>query len=365
MEQPKVPTSKEKTQETPSAMSPLTMIRRGVFIPELMSTLKRFERMGDGLSHTRNERYIEDMANNDKAMREALSQIAVVAFVGSSGTGKSTRAIQVARDNAIYYMIDDGLLINGSRIVAGTSAKKAPTKLESVRQALYADRSRSSVMRRALVENLPTTLMILGTSDAMLEKICKNLWLNQPAMLIRIEDISSEEEMMQAKHTRITEGMHTIPVPSMEIKHEFSGYFSDPLNRLRRRLDKERGVPTIAPDTERTMVRPTFSSLGSYSISDDALLDLVRIILRKVPGVFDVIKFQTEKRVYGFALSVDLALIYGFSAQDVLLESQERIGRYVEEYSSINTVAVDVRAKRLVHVNTNVLEKEKPATQPA
>lgn len=356
MEQPKTPASREKPPEPSSVQTPLTMIRRGVRIPELMSTLKRFERMGDSLSHTRNERYIEEVASNEKMMREVLSQIAVVAFIGSSGTGKSTRAIQVARDNTIYFMIDDGLLINGSRIVAGTSAKRAPTKLESVRQALFADRSRSSVMRRALAESLPTTLMILGTSDAMLEKICKNLWLNQPSMLIRIEDISSEEDMMQAKHTRITEGMHTIPVPSMEIKHEFSGYFSDPLNRLRRRLDKERGVPTIAPDTERTMVRPTFSSLGSYSISDEALLDLVRIILRKVPGVFDVVKFQTEKRVYGFALSVDLALIYGFSAQDVLRESQERIGRYVEEYSSINTVAVDVRAKRLVHVNTPVTE---------
>jgi len=352
VEQPKTQSNKDKAQEQSGAQAPAVPARRGVGSPELMATLKRFERIGDGLTHARVERHIEEAANNEKIMREMLSQITVVAFIGSSGTGKSTRAIQVAKNNAIYYIIDDGLLINGSRIVAGTSAKKAPTKLESVRQALFADPSRSGVMRRALAEHLPTTLMILGTSDAMLEKICGNLWLNQPAMLIKIEDISSEEEMQQAKHTRITEGMHTIPVPSMEIKHEFSGKFSDPLNRLRRRLDKERGIQTIAPDTERTVVRPTFSSLGSYSISDEALLDLVRIILRKVPGVYDVIKFQTEKRVYGVVLSIDLALIYGYNAQEVLRASQERIGRYVEEYSSINMVAVDVRAKRLVHVSS-------------
>ena len=342
-------TAKEHAAEAPAAQIAPSSQRRSVRIPELMSTLKRFERIGDGRSHAKIERQIEEAAGNEKVMRELLSQIAVVAFVGSSGTGKSTRAIQVARDNAIYYIIDDGLLIHGSRIVAGTSAKKAPTKLESVRQALFADQSRSAVMRRALAEHLPTTLMILGTSDAMLEKICANLWLNQPAMLIRIEDISSEEEMQQARHNRMTEGMHTIPVPSMEIKHEFSGKFSDPLNRIRRRLDKERGVMPVAPDTERTVVRPTFSSLGSYSISDEALLDLVRIILRKVPGIYDVIRFETEKRVYGVALQLDLALLYGYNAQDVLLAAQERIGRYVEEYSSINMVAVDVRAKRLVH----------------
>ena len=82
-------------------------------------------------------------------------------------------------------------------------------------------------------------------------------------------------------------------------------------------------------------------------------MDLVRIILRKVPGVYDVIKFQAEKRVYGVVLSVDLALAYGYNAQDVLRASQERIGRYVEEYSSINMVAVDVRAKRLVHAGSS------------
>ena len=108
------------------------------------------------------------------------------------------------------------------------------------------------------------------------------------------------------------------------------------------------------------MVRPTFSSLGSYSISDEALLDLVRIILRKIPGVHAVIRFRTEKRVYGFALSVDLELIYGYNAQDTLLAAQERIGRYIEEYSSINTVAVDVRARRLVHerADTDTGEKD-------
>ena len=51
-------------------------------------------------------------------------------------------------------------------------------------------------------------------------------------------------------------------------------------------------------------------------------------------------------------LSIDLALIYGYNAHEVLRASQERIGRYVEEYSSINMVAVDVRAKRLVHVSS-------------
>ena len=46
----------------------------------------------------------------------------VVAFVGPSGTGKSFRAIGVAHDHGCDGIIDDGLLIEGTNILAGTSA---------------------------------------------------------------------------------------------------------------------------------------------------------------------------------------------------------------------------------------------------
>jgi uncharacterized alkaline shock family protein YloU len=282
-------------------------------------------------------------------LRGALAQIAVVAFIGPSGTGKSTRAIAVARKYKIAYLIDDGLLIHGSRIVAGASAKKAASRLDSVRQALFADETRAAIIRRALASHHPTTLMILGTSDGMLEKICQNLWLNPPSMLIRIEDVSTDEEMRQAKQTRMTEGKHTIPVPSMEIKHEFSGYFANPISRLRRRLDRDRGVQPVVPDSERTVVRPTFSSLGHYSISDEAMRMMVEIILRRVRGVAGLASFTTANEVAGVVIGMELTLYYGFNAQQVLREAQTRVSSQIEEYTSINVIAVNVKARRLVH----------------
>ena len=63
--------------------------------------------------------------------------IKVYAFVGPSGTGKSYRAQMVASENNINYIIDDGLLINENNVVAGKSAKKAPTKIETVKHALF------------------------------------------------------------------------------------------------------------------------------------------------------------------------------------------------------------------------------------
>ena len=53
----------------------------------------------------------------------------VVAFVGPSGTGKSHHAIGVAFDNRCDAIIDDGLLIKGTKILAGTSAKNEDNRI--------------------------------------------------------------------------------------------------------------------------------------------------------------------------------------------------------------------------------------------
>ena len=327
--------------------------KRPTLIPELRATLKQINLSTDPTRSVRPEQGSDIILQSETLTREFLSQIAVIAFVGQSGTGKSTRAIAVARQNNIEYLIDDGLLINGGRIVAGTSAKKAPSKMESVRQALFVDPTRQEVMRRAIVESAPKAIMILGTSDSMLEKITTNLWLIKPSMLIRIEDVSTEEERRHARSTRMNEGIHTIPVPTMEIKHEFSGYFSDPLDKIRSRLNLEEGGVALDGENERTMIRPTFSSLGSYSISDDALLDLIRITLSDLPGYGDILGFKSEKRTIGVVFNIDLALLYGFDAQKVLLDAQQKIGNTVEKLTAITVVSVNIRAERLIHGKEN------------
>ncbi len=319
---------------------PLSEAKRPTLIPELRATLKQINPVSDNTKSKNSEPDIDTILNSEVLTRNFLSQIAIIAFVGQSGTGKSTRAIAVARQNNIEYLIDDGLLINGGRIVAGTSAKKAPSKMESVRQALFVDPTRSQVMRRAIVESNPTAIMILGTSDSMLEKITTNLWLNKPSMLIRIEDVSTEEERRHARNTRMND---------MEIKHEFSGYFSDPLGKIRSRLNLEEGGVALDGDNERTMIRPTFSSLGSYSISDDALLELIKITLKDLPGYGDILDFKSEKRNIGVVFSIDLALLYGFDAQKVLHDAQQKIGNAVENLTAITVVSVNIRAGRLIH----------------
>ena len=69
-----------------------------------------------------------------------MNNMKVYAFVGPSGTGKSYRAQMVASENNINFIIDDGLFIKDNEIIAGESAKKAPTKIDTVKIAVFLEK---------------------------------------------------------------------------------------------------------------------------------------------------------------------------------------------------------------------------------
>ena len=99
----------------------------------------------------------------------------VVAFVGPSGTGKSHRAIGVAFDNKCDAIIDDGLLIKGTKILAGTSAKNEDNRIQAVKRAIFTDNEHAKVVREALAQSNIRRLLIIATSDNMINKIIGRL----------------------------------------------------------------------------------------------------------------------------------------------------------------------------------------------
>src|SRR5699024_1453145 len=110
----------------------------------------------------------------------------------------------------------------GNEIIAGLSAKKAPTKIETVKHALFLREEEQNQIKNALIKHKPTSILILGTSDGMVEKIAENLGLPKISETIYINDVATEEEMKTARHIRETQGKHVIPVPTFELKKDFS-----------------------------------------------------------------------------------------------------------------------------------------------
>lgn len=159
---------------------------------------------------------------------EPKAKTTVYAFVGPSGTGKSYRAGLVASEYGINYIIDDGLFIKDNEIIAGNSAKKAPTKIETVKQALFIEGDEKGEVIKAIKKHKPEKILILGTSDNMVKKIAQSLELPEISKFIYITDIATKEEMETARRIRVTEGKHVIPVPTFELKKDFSRLYLRP-----------------------------------------------------------------------------------------------------------------------------------------
>ena len=264
----------------------------------------------------------------------------VYAFVGPSGTGKSYRAQMVASANDIHHIIDDGILINENEVLARTSAKKAPTKIETVKHALFIEKKEQDEMKKALKKYKPDSILILGTSDKMVEKIQENLGLPKIEKTIYINEVATEDEMEKARNMRVTQGKHVIPVPTFEIKKDFSGYILDPLQIFRSK--GKGGNPYIS---EKSIIRPTFSYLGNFTISDSVFRQIAEQIANNMPSVYEVTRTRVENYGDGISIYMEAIINYGNNIIDVMQELKNKTKKEIEKQTAMNVLKVDLVAK--------------------
>lgn len=185
----------------------------------------------------------------------------IYALVGRSGTGKSYKALEVACENNIEYLIDDGLLIYKNKIVAGISAKQSKTYIEAVKRAIFNDENHRKDVKDKIKEKNIQKILLIGTSNKMVKQIVNKLELGEIYKYIYIEDISTYEEIELAKRSR-ERGNHIIPVSTLEIKPIANGLS---INPLKRKIFKNNSKETKL--IEKTVIRPTFSYRGKFSIN--------------------------------------------------------------------------------------------------
>ena len=271
-----------------------------------------------------------------------MNNIKVYAFVGPSGTGKSYRAQLVASENEINYIIDDGLLIKDNAVIAGSSAKKAPTKIETVKHALFITEKERDEIRKAIKKYKPEGILILGTSDGMVDKIAENLGLPKISKTIYIKDVATEEEIEKARRIRVTEGKHVIPVPTFEIKKDFSGYLLDPLQ-----IFKTKGRGKEPYISEKSIIRPTFSYMGNFTISDTVFRQIIEYLASKTIEIHKVQKIRVDNFGEGVKLYMEVTVVYGFNVVDGINEFKAKAKKEIEKLTAMNVEEFEVVAKNV------------------
>ena len=271
-----------------------------------------------------------------------MSNVEVYALIGPSGTGKSHHASLVAYQHDIDVIIDDGLVIAGGKIVAGKSAKREATRVAAVKRALFIDPEQKAAALNFLETAKPPRVLVLGTSDRMATRICQELGLPAPTRVFTIEEVSTPMQIRRARRLR-QEGKHVVPAPTMEVRRTFGGYMVDPLRLILRRTAREPGVWV-----EKSVVRPTYSSLGRFTIDDVAVAAIAARAIRDQPGIARVRRVAVDKGPNGIRLDIDVVLRYGPRLDVALHKAQRAVYDIVEYMTALNIVAINIAARRIV-----------------
>lgn len=269
----------------------------------------------------------------------------VFALIGGSGTGKSHRASYLAYSYNIPLIVDDGLLIRGSSVLAGKSAKREAVKISAVKRAIFQDDTHAAEVKTKIAESGADKILLLGTSEKMVRRIASRLSLPAPAELIRIEEIASPRAINRALELRRTENRHVIPLPTFAIKKDFPGYLIDPLRSFlgKSHLDDLRKVVV-----DRSIVRPMYSSFGSFFIAEAVIVQIVQQLTAETHGIARVGRIEVTARPEGIAsLIVDVNVFYGEHIPRVLQKVQNSLKETIEYLTGLSIGKIQVTARRV------------------
>lgn len=276
-----------------------------------------------------------------------LSGITVYALVGKSGTGKSFRARLLAEKYGIPFMIDDGLLIHDGRILAGKSAKKEKLYMGAIKTALFDDPQHRLEVRDCIRKEKVKKVLLIGTSEKMVNKMIQRLGLPPIAKVIKIEDIASREEIDKAIQSRYSEGKHIIPVPSIEVKTDYSHILSDSIKILFR---KGFGFRKETQIFEKAVVTPDFANekkRGSVKISEAALSQMILHCIDEYDCEIKVEKLSVKRERRGYRIKIYVEAGYGSQLGGRLHDLQAYVLDKVERFTGILIEEVNIEISKV------------------
>ncbi|MGM0431234.1 MAG: hypothetical protein ACQEQU_00810 [Spirochaetota bacterium] len=264
----------------------------------------------------------------------------VLALIGRSGTGKSFRSKLVADKYGIEMIIDDGLLIHGDKIIAGKSAKKEAVFLKAIKTALFDDDTHRDEVLSALQKTNFKKILIIGTSEKMVNKIASRLKLPEPEKVFKIEDLASKEEIDTAVRIRNSEGKHVIPVPTVEITRTYPQFVYDSM-----RIFFKTKIPTPWKKKkvfEKTIVRPEFGKRGKITMSEAAVSQMVVHCLDEFDDTIKVKKVLIRNEPEGYKLNVKLKVPIKLQVSGKLNELQQYVADSLERYGGMIVAEVNI-----------------------
>ena len=142
---------------------------------------------------------------------------------GPKAGQKSYRATWVANEAGMECIIDDGLLIRGNELYRATQPKRSRQRWFNPAGAVPRPEHAGAGARGDFTVSAGKYPDFGYIRIKWWQKLRKRLRIEPIVRTIRIEEVTTEEEIEKGKRIRRTQGKHVIPVPTFEIKKGFFG----------------------------------------------------------------------------------------------------------------------------------------------
>ncbi|MDY0389870.1 hypothetical protein [Desulfobulbus oligotrophicus] len=294
-----------------------------------------------------------------------LQGVHVYALVGKSGTGKSFRAQLLAEKLGVPYIIDDGLLIHDTTILAGKSAKQEKNYISAIKTALFTDQDHRQSVVQMIQKEKVKKILLLGTSEKMVVRVAEILELPPISQFIKIEEIASQRDIENAIKSRFEEGKHVIPVPSIEVKRDYAQILSDTI-RIFFKGGKDKDGVKRSRFFEKSVVQPSYHEKGTggtVTISEAALTQMILHCIDEYDGEILVRKIKVKMGRSGYGIDLFIDVPFGKTLTGELHDLRSYILNNIQRYTGIIIdhleIAIDNISQRKKKVKAKIKKKSK------
>ncbi len=97
--------------------------------------------------------------------------------------------------------------------------------------------------------------------------------------------------------------------------------------------------------SEKSIIRPTFSYLGNFTISDTVFRQIAEYIAKKISGIHRLSRTRVESTISGTTIYMEVYVVFGYNIVNVLREFKQKTKKEIERLTTMNVQEVSVMAK--------------------
>ena len=111
---------------------------------------------------------------------------------------------------------------------------------------------------------------------------------------------------------------------------------------------RKKGSNNYVSEGSKTIVRPTFSFLGNYSISNNAIYQIANYVASTVEGYEDMTRFRIIKKDGGISIDMSITVNYKYPIFEVIKIIQKKVCDTLDRLTALHLIGLNITVRHIM-----------------